>query len=58
MSYAAAALIVCINLGANNIVKKSLKNFQEFKEECQSFHIIKMTFMMIMHTIQQKLILY
>ena len=31
---AAAALIVCINLGANiNIAKKSLKNFSGFKEE-------------------------
>ena len=52
----AAALIVCLNLGADlNIAKKSLKNFSGVQRRMTKvFSKIKMTFMMIMLTIRLK----
>ena len=57
---AAAALIVCLNLGANlNLAKKSLKNFSGVQRKMTKvFTKNKTTFLMIMLTILQKLILF
>ena len=57
---AAAALIVCINIGINhNIAKKSLKNFSGVQRRMTKiFQKIKMTFTMIMLIILRKLVLF
>ena len=57
---ASAALIVCLNLGANiNIIKKSLKNFSGVQRRMTKFLVkIRMIFMMITRIIQLKLDLF
>ena len=57
---AAAALIVCLNLGVSQLIaKKSLKNFSGVQRRMTKvFQKIKMIFMMIMPIIQQKLVPY
>ena len=56
MLNSAAALIVCLNLGANlNIAKKSLKDFSGVQRRMTKvFSKIKMTFTTIMHITQLK----